>query len=78
MKRKYKITLKDKVSGYSRTFYEDYDIDEDGNDGAYYMWNDGNYSCDCNRSLFLWEWKKEELECSGETNQIELVELTAC
>ena len=40
-----------------------------------YMWEDGNYGCDCNRSLFAqrYGWDIPELPC-GDT--IELVSLT--
>jgi len=73
--RKYRITLKDKISGYKRSFIEKYEVYEDGTDIADYMWHEGNYSCDCNRSLFLWNWKREELPCNNGDNQIKLVEL---
>ena len=41
-------------------------------DGAHYMFHDGNYSCDCNRSLFLKEAGHdiEELSC-GDKIEIE-------
>jgi hypothetical protein len=32
-------------------------------------WTDGNYSCDCNRSLLMYDHEKE-LPCSGEKNVI--------
>jgi hypothetical protein len=43
-------------------------------DGVYYQWEEGNYSCDCNRSSFLSREhpEVEELDC-GET--IEMVHL---
>jgi hypothetical protein len=30
-----------------------YDTPEEMFDNAYYMWTEGNYSCDCNRLLFI-------------------------
>jgi hypothetical protein len=30
--------------------------DESGRDIVEFMWSDGNYACDCNRSLFLYNW----------------------
>lgn len=53
----------------------EYDYEEDYPfDAANYMFTEGNYSCDCNRSAFVQEKYPEfpELDC-GE--KIELVEL---
>ena len=32
-----------------------YDIDDEDRDSLVFMWEDGNYACDCNRSIFLHE-----------------------
>jgi hypothetical protein len=52
---------------------------EDADDADYnmgYLWEEGNYSCDCNRSLFLWNFvDAKKLECDLGENRIELVEL---
>lgn len=41
-------------------------------ESAHYMWHDGNYGCDCNRSLFLGRagHAVEEMEC-GDTITLE-------
>lgn len=39
-------------------------------EAARYMWLDGNYSCDCNRSLFLAGYGVEEMGC-GDTITLE-------
>ena len=39
--------------------------DEYGNaEGNLWNYTDGNYSCDCNRALFLYNWKCEDWSCS--------------
>lgn len=43
---------------------------------ARYLWEDGNYSCDCNRSMFLHEKYPEILETDRCSETIELVSLT--
>lgn len=45
---------------------------------ALWLWTEGNYSCDCNRSLFLFDIPIDhpsELPCSRGEPTIELVEL---
>ncbi len=45
-------------------------------DGILYMWQEGNYACDCNRSLFIHrqcDKKFPEMECGQE---IEMLYLT--
>lgn len=41
-----------------------------------FIWEEGNYSCDCNRSLFIQRCCDESfpsLPCNSEDNQIELI-----
>ena len=43
-----------------------------------FHWLEGNYCCDCNRSLFIGQQCDEnfpELECSGIDNEVQLIEL---
>lgn len=48
---KYRILLRD--TDGREAWHED-DFDTDDFDGfLYFQWIDGNYGCDCNRSLFL-------------------------
>jgi hypothetical protein len=43
------VTIVECATGKQATYREDYD----SADGVEYLWADGNYSCDCNRGLFL-------------------------
>jgi hypothetical protein len=78
IERKYRITLKDSVTGDTRTFEQKSSGDDalDADRNIEYLWDEGNYSCDCNRSLFLWNFDRaKELKCDLGKNRIELVEL---
>jgi hypothetical protein len=79
IERKYKVTLKDTQSGDARTFEWSYNAkpeDMGYDDDVSYLWEEGNYSCDCNRSIFLWpDDEAKHLECDVGQNRIELVEL---
>ena len=60
------VTLRDTRTGYSRTFCEWYSNPE-------FMFEDGNFGCDCNRSIVLYpDDATKELPCSEG-----LIELTA-
>jgi hypothetical protein len=64
--------LKDTRSGFTK--YYRYTIDPQYVDSQYYWWFDGNASCDCNRSLFLYNYDgSKELDCNNGNNIIELV-----
>jgi hypothetical protein len=78
IERTYSITLKDTVTGDTRTFEEKSSGDDasDADRNIEYLWEGGNYACDCNRSLFLWNFDKtKELKCDLGVARIELVEL---
>jgi hypothetical protein len=63
------ITIVDKASGKSVTYKEPQYYDSP------YMWEEGNYSCDCNRKLFFIREKegreptKEETPCNSGKNR---------
>ena len=41
-----------------------------------FLWSEGNFSCDCNRSLFFYDDDEEqELPCNPDENIIELISL---
>lgn len=40
----------------------DVDIDQ-WSEGSYFLWTEGNYSCDCNRHLFFTDWDGTDCEC---------------
>jgi len=44
-------------------------------DGAIYMWEEGNYSCDCNRSIFIQDKVDKSFEIMDCGDEIKLVEL---
>ena len=76
IERKYRITLKDTITGDARTFETEWfgQDEEDANRNIEYLWEEGTYSCDCTRSIFLWNFDdSKHLSCG--TNRIELVEL---
>lgn len=45
----YDVTIKDTVTQESRVC----PFDLDWTDSTAFLWEEGNYSCDCNRSLFF-------------------------
>lgn len=74
---KYTVTLKDRVTGDRRDYTQDYDYQDDADDPeryytadekVAYQWLEGNYECDCNRALFLWNWAGEEVPCNQYQN----------
>ncbi len=67
----YMAYLRDTVTGDAKAHVFEYPYELDS---LIWQWTDGNYGCDCNRSLFLWEGKTRpdparpwntELQCSG-------------
>ena len=79
----YLIALKDTVTGDRRTVefeYAEERVDAEENDRLLvYLWTEGNYGCDCNRSLKLWELDLAEddngLECNRGDNRILLLSI---
>jgi hypothetical protein len=68
---KYKFHLRNIETGESRV-YED-DFDHESESGMFWQWFEGNFCCDCNRSLFLYDWdESKELLCNSEDNTIVL------
>jgi hypothetical protein len=62
----YKVHLRDTVSGATRVVDEDGSPSETDPHGTY-LWEEGNWSCDCNRSLWLYDWAPEyKLDCLSE------------
>ena len=73
--RKIKVTarLKDRHTGEIKDY-----VYESTNDNIAWQWTEGNYSCDCNRSIAFYGLtldNKAVLSCSGDENRIELVSL---
>ena len=71
---KYTVTLKDGMTGDQRDCIQDYDYQDDperyytADEKVKYQWLEGNYECDCNRALFLWNWDGEEVPCNQYQN----------
>jgi len=67
---KMKMKYNDKIYDYEYDFGYAYPIHS-----AYYMFEDGNYSCDCNKSMFLIEKYGDEISELGCGDDIELIDL---
>ncbi len=69
---KINVFLRDTRNGYSKVYQDEGFLDEDGNFHDF-IWTEGNYSCDCNRSLFLYDHNPDkELPCNIFDNIIEI------
>lgn len=71
-------TLMDVMTGYVGR--HEYEVQDDYADDQEFMWSDGNYGCDCNRSIFLYGHDPDylTLPCSwhpGQDNQIVCISL---
>lgn len=56
--------IKDKETGEIREYADDGLWNEERKEPATFIWEEGNYSCDCNRGLFFARAKNEEdLDC---------------
>lgn len=51
------IHLREVETGFSRVYEDDYEWNDEFSD---YIWADGNYSCDCNRAYFLFDWGRAD------------------
>jgi hypothetical protein len=65
------VYLRDTVTGDTRVHRDEgwWDVDGFTEQIAFsdFIWSDGNYACDCNRSLFLWPDRTDkELPCSND------------
>lgn len=62
------VYLRNTIDGFTDIYHDDWDYPEPFNSC---MWYEGNYSCDCNRSYFLYNWdNNKELDCNIENNII--------
>ena len=55
-KRMYAL-LRDETNGYTRRYYfweDEKEKTEEELEGTWFLWHEGNFSCDCNRSYFLY------------------------
>ena len=70
----YAITLKDNQTGEIKTITKDF-MDDYPHESVEFMWEDGNYECDCNRWEFFYPDNDEDYQCNVGANRFELVEL---
>ena len=64
MSYKVDIYLRDTRNGVTEIEHDDYEYTEE-NPFCIFMWEEGNYSCDCNRSIFLYKGdKNKKLWCN--------------
>lgn len=73
------VYLLDTCNGAFGTYRTTGFLDECG-DLDTYWWEEGNGSCDCNRSLFLYERPDEEgyhLRCNSGENRIKILSIVA-
>jgi hypothetical protein len=52
-----RVLLHDPETGFENTWDNDDLVNDDGTFDDF-MWTEGNYSCDCNRSYFITDWGK--------------------
>lgn len=64
----YIVYLQDSRNGNKSSEFFDYDYHD-------YLWREGNFSCDCNRSIFLYDDEDKELPCNAEENIINIVSI---
>jgi hypothetical protein len=72
------IYLTDTETGFSKIYHDKYaweDVDWDWPASAaiIYQYTEGNYSCDCNRSLFLYDREKGKVKPCGETIRLDKI-----
>lgn len=57
--------IKDEQTGETRIYKDDYEYDAEwtaeGTNATLFIWEEGNYACDCNRRLFFGRVNCEEL-----------------
>jgi len=60
------VYLRDLKTGFSGIYHIEWTLDNP----PYYLWSEGNYSCDHNRVLFLFGWDSPESEDESAFNCI--------
>lgn len=72
------IYLTDTETGVSRVYQDKYeweDVDEfwPASAAIIYQYTEGNYSCDCNRSLMLHDWDRDKTKPCGNTIRLDKI-----
>lgn len=69
------VHIRKNETGEVRVYKHELDLEEDGSFDTY-LWEEGNYSCDCNRALFFARVNGEEedweLPCSDIEYSVEI------
>lgn len=73
------IYLTDTETGESRTYHDKFDWQEAAAELSFaegaviYQYTEGNYSCDCNRSLFFYDWEEDKVKPCGNTIRLDKI-----
>jgi len=71
-----KIKVKAEIKHAGKIVTEIYEVEEKYAESQEFLWTEGNYSCDCNRSIFFFELNVDDCwPCNLENNLFELVSL---
>ncbi len=68
----YTIHIMNNSTKEIKEYVDDYNWEKEST--LLFMYGEGNYSCDCNRSIFFFSDFEEAVECSFETNNFIIVE----
>lgn len=69
------VSIKNNATGEVRTRVETtYWSQEEFNLPSDFIWAEGNFSCDCNRALFFYDWgpESEDMKCGHEAFSVNL------
>ena len=72
---KYSIELRDDVFDRDFTYCDDFDYESLGD--LLFIWIEGNYSCDCNRHIFMYPDDNKDRVCNTGANSIQLIRVTS-
>jgi hypothetical protein len=72
------IYLTDTTTGFSKVYQDNYEWEEVDWDwpasaAIIYQYTEGNYACDCNRSLFLYDWDENDKKPCGNTIRLDKI-----
>lgn len=75
MKRIAIVKIRENSSGEVRESEYDYNENED-HDSRFYLWEEGNWACDCNRSIIFHRSSSglEDIECGNELYSIQITD----
>jgi hypothetical protein len=65
------IYLTDTETGFSKVYHDNYDWGS--GEGLIFQYTENNYACDCNRSLFLYDWEEDKVKPCGDTIRLDKI-----